>query len=184
MSSPVNRALWVVTLLSLPALAAEPVATVTQSVVVPSDARFALSVAGASLVSISSSVLGGVIAMSVPSFCTAQFGAPRPMCGVGGLALAGATQFLISLLVIPELFRLNGNDPAAIRAGWWRWARWPAAALAVSALVVLAGGLSEQHAYGTGQGALLGGLGGAAITGLSVDVLGLIGAVRAAKASR
>ena len=38
-----------VALLSSPSLAAEPVATVTQSVVVPSDARFALSIASASL---------------------------------------------------------------------------------------------------------------------------------------
>ena len=183
-SLPVNRALWVVALLSLPSLAAEPVATVTQSVAVPSDARFALSIASASLVSISSSVLGGVIATGVPNFCTVQYGAPRPLCGVAGIALAGATQLLVSLLAIPELFRINGNDPGAIRAGWWSWARWPAAALAISALVVLAGGLSEQKAYGTGQGTLLGGFGGAAVTGITVDVLGLVGAVRAAKAQR
>lgn len=179
-----NRALWVVALGSLRVLAAEPVATVTESVVEPSEARFALSIASASLVSISSSVLGGLVATSVPGFCTAQYGTPRPMCGVAGLALGGVTQLLLSLLVIPELFRINGNDPGAIRAGWWSWARWPAAALAVSALVVLAGGLSEQHAYGSGQSAMLGGLGGAAVTGISVDVLGLIGAARAAKARR
>ncbi len=171
-------------MLAGPAWAAEPLPTVSRSLVEPSTTRFALSVTTASLVAISSSVLGGVIALSVPNLCTAQFGAPRPMCGVGGLALAGATQLLISLLIIPELFRLNGNDPGAIRAGWWRWARWPAALLAVSALVVLAGGASEQRAYGTGQTTLIAGLGGAAVTGLSVDVFGIIGAVRAARAAR
>ena len=180
MSEPVSRAWCVVALLSLPALAADPGPTVTRHLE-PSPARFALSVTAASLVAISSSVLGGVIALSVPGACTEQFGAPRPMCGAGGIALAGAAQLLLSLLVIPELFRLNGDDPAAIRAGWWRWARWPAALLAVSALVVLAGSASEQRAYGTGQATMLGGLGGAAVTGLSVDVLGLIGAARAAR---
>lgn len=181
MNARVSRALWIVALLSLPAVAAEPVTIVTQPAVVPSPARLTLSVASASLVAIGSSVLGGAIALGVPNLCTAQFGAPRPMCGVAGVALAGASQLLISLLVIPELFRINGDDPAAIRAGWWRWARWPAALLAVSALVLLAGGASEQHAFGSGQTTILAGLGGAAVTGISVDVLGIIGAVRAAK---
>lgn len=179
-----RSALLAVTLWSLSVMAAEPVATITQSTVEPSTARFALSVASASLVSISSSVLGGVIALSVPNACTAQFGAPRPLCGVAGLALAGASQLLISLLVIPELFRINGDAPGAVREGWWRWARWPALVLAASALVLLAGAANENHAYGTGQTTMLAGLGGAALSGVSVDVLGIVGAVRAARTRR
>lgn len=174
-------------LLSFPVLAAEPAALPVEIRAAPtpaSTARFALSVTAASLVSIGSSVLGGVVALSVPNFCTAQFGAPRPMCGVGGLALAGATQLLVSLIVIPELFRINGNDPASIRAAWWRWARIPAALLAVSALVFLAGSVSEQNRYGSGQVTMLGGLGGAALSGITVDVMGIIGAVRAARVTR
>lgn len=164
--------LFAVALLSFPALGASEAET---------DVRFALSVGSASLVSASSSVIGGVLALSVPSLCTEALGTPRPMCGVAGLALAGATQLLISLLIIPELFRISGGDPAAVRAGWWRWARWPAALLAVSALVFLAGSAAEQQHYGTGQGTMITGLGGAAVSGVSIDVMGIIGAVKAAK---
>lgn len=174
-------------LLSLPVFAAEPEALPLEVSAAPepaSTARFALAVTGASLVSIGSSVLGGVVALSVPNACTAQFGAPRPMCGVAGLALAGATQLLVSLIAIPELFRLSGGDPAAVRAAWWRWARIPAALLAVSTLVFLAGSVSEQNRYGSGQGTMLGGLGGAALSGVTVDVMGIIGAVRAARVTR
>lgn len=178
-----TRAVWVCLLLSS-SVFAEPQTLPLEVRTAPSSARFALSVTAASLVSVGSSVLGGVVALSVPNACTAHFGAPRPLCGAGGIALAGATQLLVSLLVIPELFRISGGDPASIRAGWWRWARWPAAVLAASALVVLAGAASEQHQYGTGQGTLLGGLGGAALSGITVDVLGIVGAVRAAQAGR
>lgn len=171
----VNRAVWLVVLLSaVPALAIEEVP----------PPRFALSATTASLVSISSSVLGGVLALSIPSFCTAQFGAPRPMCGVGGLALAGATQLLISWLVLPEVFRISGIDPSEVRASWWRWARWPAALLAVSVLVFLAGSSAEQSTYASGQGTMLTGLGGAAASGITLDVLGVIGAVRSARGIR
>lgn len=179
-----NRLLCVVLFLALPVFAAEPIPEVVSrsSAPVSADTRFALSVTTASLVSISSSVLGGVIALSVPGFCTAQLGAPSPMCGVAGIALAGATQLLVSLLLIPEMFRLSGGDIGSVRAGWWKWARWPAAMLAVSALVFLAGSASESKNYGTGQGTMLVGMGAAAATGISVDVMGLIGAAKAAKA--
>lgn len=160
-----------VLLLSVPAFAAELTPT----------ARFTLSVTTASAVSVASSVIGGVIAVGVPGFCTEQFGSPRPMCGAAGLALAGATQLLVSLVLIPEVFRINGSDPGSVRQGWWRWARWPAAVLAVSALVFLAGAATEQKRYGTGQASMLAGLGGAAVSGITVDVLGLIGAVHAAQ---
>ena len=160
-----------VLLLSVPAFAAELTPT----------ARFTLSVTTASAVSVASSVIGGVIAVGVPGSCTEQFGSPRPMCGAAGLALAGATQLLVSLVLIPEVFRINGSDPGSVRQGWWRWARWPAAVLAVSALVFLAGAATEQKRYGTGQASMLAGLGGAAVSGITVDVLGLIGAVHAAQ---
>ena len=185
-----KHSLLVVTLFSFSAFAAEPIPEVVSTGEAPSTPvklstphpeRFAISVTAASLVSVSTSVLGGVLALSVPSYCTAQFGAPRPMCGVAGVAIAGATQLLISLLLIPELFRISGDDPAAVRAGWWRWARWPAAVLAASALMVLAGSASEAKNYGTGQGTIITGLAGAAVSGVSVDVMGLIGAVKAAK---
>lgn len=171
-------------LLSWPGFAAEPEGLPLEVRAAPDPGRFALAVTSASLVSIGSSVLGGVVALSVPNACTAQFGAPRPMCGVAGLALAGATQLLVSLIAIPELFRLNGNDPAAIRAAWWRWARVPAALLAVSVLVFFAGSVSEQNHYGTGQGTMIGSMGGAALSGITVDVLGVIGAARAARGLR
>lgn len=171
-------------LLSFPVFAAAPLAPVPVEARAPEPGRFALAVTSAGLVSIGSSVLGGVVALSVPNACTAQLGSPRPMCGAAGLALAGATQLLVSLLAIPELFRISGGDPAAVRAEWWRWARVPAALLAVSALVFLAGSVSEQNHYGTGQGTMLGGLGGAALSGITVDVLGIIGAARAARGLR
>jgi hypothetical protein len=170
----------VAVLLSFPVFAAEPLAPVSVEVRA-APLRFALAVTSTSLVAIGSSVLGGVVALGVPSACTVQFGAPRPMCGVAGLALAGATQLLVSLIAIPELFRINGNDPAAIRAAWWRWARIPAGLLAVSVLVFFAGSVSEQNRYGTGQGAMLASMGGAALSGVTVDVLGIIGAARAAR---
>jgi hypothetical protein len=103
------------------------------------------------------------------------------MCGAAGLALAGATQLLVSLLLLPEVFRISGNDPAAVRLGFWRAARWPAIALAASTLVFLAGAAAEQHRYGSGEGTMLVGLGGAATSGLTLDVMGIIGAVRAAQ---
>lgn len=179
----------VVLLFALPAYAVEqisgPISEVVSGPAAPSaDVRFALSVTSASLVSVSSSVLGGLLAVSLPGLCTAEFGSPKPMCGVAGLALAGATQLLVSLLIIPELFRISGGDIGAVRAGWWRWARWPAAMLAVSALVFLAASSAESKNYGSGQGTMIVGLGGAAASGLSVDVMGLIGAVRAAQGKR
>lgn len=174
------RFVCVVALLSSPVFAAAPE---TVTVTVPSP-RFALSVATASAVSIASSVLGGVVALSVPNFCTSQFGAPRPMCGVAGIALAGATQLIISSLLIPEVFRLSGGDPGAVRAAWWRWARWPAAMLAVSVLVFLAGSAAENHRYSSGQGTMLAGLGAVTLSGITVDVMGVIGAVRSAQGLR
>ena len=165
-----KQALCLVALLSSPVFA-----ELTPSV------RFTLSVTTASAVSLASSVIGGVIAVSVPSFCTEQYGSPRPLCSAGGIALAGASQLLFSLLLIPEVFRINGNEPGAVREVWWRWARWPAAVLAVSAIVFLAGAASEQRQYGKGQGSMIGGMGGAALSGVTVDVLGIIGAVRAAR---
>jgi hypothetical protein len=166
----VKQVLCLFALLSLPA-----------SAELTPTARFTLSVSTASVVSIGSSVIGGVIALSVPGFCTQQFGSPRPMCAVAGIALAGATQLLFSLLLIPEVFRINGSEPGAVREAWWRWARWPAAVLAVSALIFLAGAASEQHRYGTGEVSMLAGMGGAATSGITVDVMGIIGAIRAAQ---
>ncbi len=181
-----NRALSLLLILALPGFAAEPIPEVvsTPSRPLSDSTRFALSVSTASLVSISSSVLGGVLAVSIPSWCTEQFGEPRPMCGVAGVAIAGATQLIISLLIIPELFRISGDDPASVREGWWQWARWPAAVLAASALVFLAGSASESKQYGTGQGTMITGMGAAAASGISIDVMGIIGAARAAKVRR
>jgi hypothetical protein len=184
----VKFALFLALLSSSSALAVEAISEPIPEVVIrqPTDrsAHFALSVTAASLFSVGTSVLGGVIATSLPTFCTQQLGAPSPMCGVGAVALAGATQLLLSLLIIPELFRISGDDPGAVRAGWWKWARWPAAVLAASALMLLAGSASEEKQYGSGQGVMMGSLVGAAVSGVSVDVMGLIGAVKAAKAHR
>jgi hypothetical protein len=170
-------------LFSISAFAAEPAPLEVRAA--PEPGRLALAVTSATLVAaVGSSVVGGVIAVSVPSSCTAQLGTPRPMCSVAGVAMAGAAQLLISLIAIPELFRISGSDPGEIRMAWWRWARVPAAVLAVSALVLLAGGVAEQNRYATGQPAMLGGMVGAAFSGLTVDVLGLVGAARAAQGLR
>lgn len=180
-----QRVLCVAFLLSFSAQAAEPPVEIKVEIkVAPPPARLAIVVASASVVALASSVVGGVVAVSVPSSCTAQFGTPRPMCSVAGVVLAGASQLLISLIAIPELFRITGNDAGEIRLAWWRWARVPAAVLAVSALVLFAGGVSEQNHYASGQPAMFGGMVGAAFSGLTVDVLGIIGAARAAQGLR
>ena len=181
-----KRALSLLLSIALPVFAAEPIPEVVAAPSHPlsDSSRFALSVGTASLASISSSVIGGVLAVSIPSWCTAQLGQPRPMCGVAGVALAGATQLIFSLLLIPELFRISGDDPTTVRAGWWQWARWPAAVLAASAMVLFAGSAAEARQYGAGQGTMLTGLGAAAASGISIDVMGIVGAARAAKARK
>lgn len=189
-----KRSLCVVLIVSLSALAADPVAgpplqplsaipEVTSSEP-KSDARFALAVSSASLLAVTSSVVGGLIAVNVPAMCTKAFGAPKPMCGAAGVALAGAAQLAISLLVIPEVFRLSGDDPGQLRGAWWRWARWPALALALSAVALFAASAMETKEYASGQGVMMGSMAAAAVSGATVDVMGIIGVVKAAKEAR
>lgn len=172
------RIAWLSLLFSLPAFALDVVTTTTTSSAPP---RFALSAATASLVSFASSGAALGVALSVPNACTQAFGSPRPLCAAAGVALGGAVQLALTALLLPEVFRLSGLDPAGVRAGWWRWARWPAAALLVASLVFLAGSATEQKNYGSAQGTMIGGLAGTVSTGLTIDVMGVIGAVRAAK---
>ncbi len=170
------RVAWLSLLLSLPAFAVEGGVTGA-----PEPPRFALSVATAATVSLAASVAAVAVTLAVPGACTAASGAPRPACSAAGVALGGALQLALTALVLPEAFRLSGLDPGAARAGWWRWARWPAAALAIATLAYLAATLVEQARYGAGQGAMLGSLGTTLASGLAVDVLGVIGAVRGAR---
>lgn len=165
-------------LFSLPAFALEVVTTTTTT---SSPPRFALSTATASLVSLVASGAAMGVALSIPNACTQALGSPRPLCAAGGVALGGAIQLALTALLLPEVFRISGLDPGAIRAGWWRWARWPAAALAIAAVVLLAGSSAEQDRYGSAQGTMIGGLAGTVTTGLTIDVMGVIGAVRAAQ---
>jgi hypothetical protein len=186
-----KRPLSLLLILSLSAYAAEP--SVSASSEIPrvverpethSAGRFALAVSSASLLAAGTSVAGGVIATQVPAMCTRAAGEPKPMCMAAGIAIAGATQLLVQYLLLPELFRISGDDPSAVRRGWWQWARWPALALAASTLAVLAGAAMENKNYGSGQAVMMGGMAGSAVSGVTVDVLGIIGAVKAAKKSR
>lgn len=183
-----KRPLSLVLILSLTSLAAEPTSTELPQVVerpeTHSAGRFALSVTSASVLAVGTSVAGGFIATNVPAMCTKAAGEPKPLCMAAGIAIAGATQLLVQYLLLPELFRLSGDDPSAVRRGWWQWARWPALALAASTLAVLAGAAMENKSYGSGQALLMAGMGASAVSGVSVDVLGIIGAVKAAKKSR
>jgi hypothetical protein len=183
-----KRPLSLILILSLSAAAAETSVTEIPQVVeraeTHSAGRFALAVTSASLLSASTSALGGLIATQVPAMCTKAAGEPKPACMAAGIAIAGATQLLIQYFLMPELFRISGDDVGAVRAGWLRWARWPALVLAASTLAVLAGAMMENKNYGSGQGVMMGGMAGAAVSGVSVDVLGIIGAVKAAKRSR
>lgn len=163
-------------LAGLPALAVD--ATVSSA---PEPPRYALSIATASAVSLASSVAAIGASLAVPAACTNAFGSPRVLCSAAGLALGGAVQLALTALVLPEVFRLSGLEPAGVRAGWWRWARWPAAALAVAVVVYLVAASVEQGQYGAGQGGMIGGLGGTLTTGAAIDVLGVIGALRAAR---
>jgi hypothetical protein len=179
----VTRLFSLVLLLALPAFAEEPASTVTLRPEAP-PRLLGLSATTASAFSLATSIGAGAIALGTQSACTQAYGQPRPLCAAGGVLLGGAVQLALSALIIPELFRISGLDPGAIRAGWWQWARWPAAALAISALVLLAGSAAEQDRYGSAQGTMIGGLAGTAATGLSIDVFGVIGAVRAAQGKR
>lgn len=173
-------------LLALPALAQEPSLLTTPSVTVTeqSPRLLGVSTTAASLLSLGTSIGAGAIAMSMQGACTEAYGQPRPLCAAGGVLLGGAMQLLVSWLLVPEVFRISGVDPSGVRAGWWRWARIPAAALAIGAAVLLAGASMEQNRYGSGQGVMIGGLASTITTGLSVDVFGVIGAVRAAQGKR
>lgn len=170
-------------LLALPALAQEPTLATTPSVTLTRESPrlLGLSAAAASTLSLATSIGAGAVAMSLQGACTQAYGQPRPLCAAGGILLGGAMQLLVSWLLVPEVFRISGVDPSGVRAGWWKWARIPAAALAVGALVFLAGAAAEQNRYGSGQGVMIGGLAGTLTTGLSIDVFGVIGAVRAAQ---
>lgn len=182
-----KRPLSLLLILSLSAAAAEPSVEVPQLVERPethSAGRFALAVTSASLLAVGTSVAGGFIATNVPAMCTAAAGEPKPLCMAAGIAIAGATQLLVQYFLLPELFRLSGDDPSAVRAGWWQWARWPALVLAASTLAVLAGAAMENKEYGSGQSVMMGGMAASAVSGVSIDVLGIIGAVKGAKKAR
>jgi hypothetical protein len=122
---------------------------------------------------------GGIASgIAVNQACVAQYGKPQPLCSSGALALGGAVQLLVTMLLLPEAFRIDGEDPGEVRARMWRWVRWPAAILALSALAYFAGSAAEQTRFNTGQGAMVGGLVGSIFSGLSIDVLAVVSAAR------
>lgn len=184
-----KKTLSLILILSLSAAAAEPIDLDTTPEVVErvdphSPGRFALAITSASLVAAGTTVGVGLFTLAARDMCTKQFGHPNAMCIAGGVALGGAAQLLFSYLVIPELFRISGDDPSAVRAGWWKLARWPALAMAVSSLAMVAATAMETKKYGSGQALMMGSAGGAALSSLSVDVMGIIGAVKGAKEAR
>ncbi|MGV3620595.1 MAG: hypothetical protein ACO1OB_07245, partial [Archangium sp.] len=73
--------------------------------------------------------------MALNRVCFSQeSGRPSPVCSAGAFALAGAVQMALSLLIIPELYRLSGDDTGEVRLNMWRWMRWPALILAGAAV--------------------------------------------------
>lgn len=193
-----KRPLSLILILSLSAAAAEPAllqvpvdqtaveapAEVVEKHDAHSSGRFALAITSASLVAAGTTVGAGLFTLASRDFCTKKFGHPNAMCIAGGVAIGGAAQLLFSYLVIPELFRISGDDPSAVRAGWWKMARWPALAMAVSSLAMVAATTMETKKYGSGQALMIGSAGGAALSSLSIDVMGIIGAVKGAKEAR
>ncbi len=164
----IARALLLTTMLAASARAADA----------PPGVPFALSMLAAGVTS------GAALSVTwaMPSTCTALLGSPRPLCLAAGVAVGGALQLALSALVLPELYRLSGHEPGALRADWWRWARWPALALALGALTLTIAAAVEQADFSTGQAAMLGALAGTVGAGLSVDVLGVVGLFRGATA--
>lgn len=135
----------------------------------------------ASVTSLATSVAAFGVAMGTSGLCTEVSGSPKPLCLAGGVALGAALQAVVSWLVIPEVFRLSGAEASSVREGWWRWARWPLLGLAVATGVLAVAAGLEQSRFESGQAAMVGALAGTLSAGLTVDVLGVIGAVRAAE---
>lgn len=185
-----KKTLSLVLVLSLSAAAAEsPYASeeIPQVVERPaseSPGRFALAVTSASLLSAATTVAAGFITLTARDKWTQAAGKPNPMSIAAGLAIGGATQLLVQYLLMPELFRISGDSPAAARAGWWRWARWPALTLAASTLAMVAGAAVENKNYGSGQVPMMGAAAAGAASSVGIDVLGVIGAVKGVKEAR
>ncbi|PZR10495.1 MAG: hypothetical protein DI536_19825 [Archangium gephyra] len=109
-----------------------------------------------------------------------ETGRPSPICNAGVFAFAGAVQLGLNLLIIPELYRLSGDDTGEVRLNMWRWMRWPALVLAAAAVTFLVGAVNETNQFDTGQGAMMWGIGGALAGGITLDVFAIIGAFRGA----
>lgn len=141
----------------------------------------AVPIAGAIAVAAASSVGAMALTLGTSALCAEVIGTPRPLCLTAGVALGGAVQVLLSWLLIPELFRWSGLDAGPIREGWWQLARWPLIGLAAAvAGLAIASGV-EQSRFTSGQVPMLVALGGSLTSGLTIDVLGIVGAVRAAR---
>lgn len=148
-------------------------------------ARLVTSTALAGAASFGASVAGFATGMAMTRACFDDVsGRPSPVCNAGVFALGGAVQLGLTLLVVPELFRLTDADIGEVRLTMWRYMRWPALALAAAAVTFLIGAAVEQREFGAGQGAMAVGIGGALVGGLTVDVVAVIGAFNGARATK
>lgn len=109
-----------------------------------------------------------------------ESGRPSPVCSAGAFAVAGAVQLALNLLIIPELYRLSGDDTGEVRLNMWRWMRWPALILAAAAATFLVGAVNEEKQFDTGQEAMMVGAGGVVVGGIALDVFAIVGAFRGA----
>lgn len=145
------------------------------------ELRRAGAVTLASLAAIGSSTLWTAGTLVLPGQCIRATDRGQPLCSAAGLIVGGGLQILFSWLVLPEVFRLTGADPALVRAEWWAVARWPAAVLAVGAVIYAVAAGFEQRTFDSAQGPMVGALATSGLTSVTFDVLGVIAAVRAAK---
>lgn len=129
-----------------------------------------------------SAALSFGLALLPPHASFEATGRPEPLALAGGIALGVVTDALLTFLVLPELYRLGGDDVArvdvgAVRGEVWRLARWPALGAAAGALTLGIGAALEHQAYGRGQVAILVGLLGVFISAGVFEVMSAIGGV-------
>ncbi len=152
-------------------------------------ARVALTQAAAVGVTAATAVLSVLSGWLVPRACWEAEFRGNPMCAGVGLLIGAGVQVGLALLLVPETFRL-ANDPGGAgdvgvaRAEAWRKSRWAALAGLAFVATFLVGAAVEQRSYGHGQAAMLVGALGALGSGVTFDVLQLLGASAGYQGSR
>lgn len=129
-----------------------------------------------------SAALSFGVALLPPHASFEATGRPEPLALAGGVLLGAVTDALLTFLLLPELYRVGGDDVArvdvgAVRGEVWRLARWPALTAAASAVTLGIGAALEHQAYGRGQVAILVGLLGVFISAGVFEVMSAIGGV-------